>query len=587
MSIVPLQDGSRQIPLGQIIFNIENTSAAISIRNIHTSEAILMLNKAHSEMNARLNASGGKLSENKEQSIYMESMEGLMERIQGSGEELKAINCYITIFGTSRAKIFNLERRIAKEIKRTRMDIDRLYMKQLEIFMLLPLGIDGSIGQRNQLEIGSKALSHAWPFTAQSFNDNSGDYIGRAMGSKPCFLDWRLRDERLNRHQSNSVIFGTTGGGKTTFTKKLLKDEWSRGVNCYVMDPEGEYEKLSKKVGGAIIDLSGIKNKDGTIERLNPLQVFVGDDEENDWIGSHFKFLNDFFSQLLYPSLKDTVIQMNYLKFAIQKLYEENKITNVNVSRKKPDDFPTITKLHELLLFMSTSNISKEFSKKIIFQELSERLYDLTTKGSDGTLWDGVTTLDIASKSFVSFNFKNLINGGNARLIGAQSYLTYKYIIHVVFLNKAKAEREGRIQNVSVTIDEAHKFINPDNPTGVMFAFTMYKQIRKYHGWIRMTTQNIADFTADPKIRKETSAIINNSQFLFVFKLKSKDVDDLDELLKSNGGLTSGERIFLSRETSHQFLFISGNYRTAIRVDYTEKEKEIMGWIKYKESINY
>ena len=567
------------------IYNMENTQVVMQSRSINTAEAIKMINRAFNEIIQRINGKGGKLSDNKEQQIYLDSMEELMEDIQGSGEELKAINCYITIFGTTRAKLAKLERNIYKEVKRTRMNIDKLFMKQLDIFMNMPASIAGSIEGRNQIEVGTTALSQTWPFVAQSFNDVSGDYIGRALGGKPCFLDWRLRDEGLNRHQSNSIIFGSTGGGKTTFTKKILKDEWSRGVNCYIMDPEGEYERLAKNIGGVTIDLSGVENKDGVIERMNPLQVFVGEKgSSSDWLGSHFKFLNDFFSQLLYPSLKDTVIQMNYLKYAIQKLYKAKNINNENVMEVKNENFPIISDLHAQLLKLAKNTGTKDFTKKEIFQELSERLYDLTKLGTDGKLWDGKTTLDIRNKTFVSFNFKNLINGGNQRLVGAQSYLTYKYILHVVFLNKDKAEREGKIQNVSITIDEAHKFINPDNPTGVLFAFSMYKQIRKYHGWIRMTTQNIGDFTADPTIKKETSGIINNSQFMFIFKLKPKDIEDLDDLIKTTGGLTSREKGFLSKEVSHQYLFFSGNYRTQIRVDYTLKEKEIMGWINHKET---
>ena len=562
------------------IYNMEDTQVIMQIRTINNTEGVKMINKAYIEMGQRLNGKGGKLSENKEQQIYLTSMEELMEDIQGSGEELKAVNCYITIFGTTRAKMVKLERGIYKEIKRGRMKTDKLFMKQLAAFMAMPPSEVASIETRNQIEIGTTALSHTWPFTAQSFNDKSGDYIGRALGGKPCFLDWRLRNEELNRHQSNSIIFGSTGAGKTTFTKKILKDEWSRGVNCYVMDPEGEYERLAKSIKGTTIDLSGVPNKDGIIERMNPLQVFVGEEgDNNDWLGTHYKFLNDFFSQLLYPSQKDTVIQMNYLKYAIQQLYARQGITNDNVIETKNTEFPILSQLHKELLSLAKDTRTDHFTKNEIFQELSERLYDFTLGGTEGLLWDGHTTLNINDKTFVSFNFKNLINGGDSRLIGAQSFLTYKYILHVVFLNKDKAERNGTIQNVSITIDEAHKFINPENPSGVLFAFSMYKQIRKYHGWIRMTTQNIGDFTADERIKKETSGIINNAQFLMIFKLKPKDIEDLDDLIKTTGGLTSREKQFLSKEVSHQYIFFSGNYRTQIRVDYTDREKEIMGWI--------
>ena len=41
-----------------------------------------------------------------------------------------------------------------------------------------------------------------------------------------------------DRPNSNITILGTSGGGKSFFTKKILLNEWSRGTKIICIDPE-------------------------------------------------------------------------------------------------------------------------------------------------------------------------------------------------------------------------------------------------------------------------------------------------------------------------------------------------------------
>ena len=92
-------------------------------------------------------------------------------------------------------------------------------------------------------------------------------------------------------------------------------------------------------------------------------------------------------------------------------------------------------------------------------------------------------------------------------------------------------------------------------------------------------TQNIGDFTEDPAVRKQTSAILNSVQFLLIFGLNAPDINDLDQLLKRTGGLTPENRDFLRRGPTHAALFMSGaDYRGIIAMDYTRAEKDLWGW---------
>ncbi|GAA8717984.1 hypothetical protein oki361_26000 [Helicobacter pylori] len=71
-----------------------------------------------------------------------------------------------------------------------------------------------------------------------------------------------------NRTNFNMFVNGKSGAGKTTFTKKLLVSLLSANNKITIIDPQAEYLKLAKDLGGQIVDLG--TGKETTI---NPLQV--------------------------------------------------------------------------------------------------------------------------------------------------------------------------------------------------------------------------------------------------------------------------------------------------------------------------
>jgi Type IV secretory pathway, VirB4 components len=102
-----------------------------------------------------------------------------------------------------------------------------------------------------------------------------------------------------NRTNFNMFVNGTSGMGKTTFTKKLLTSILATNNKVVIIDPQGEYTELANKLNGQIIDLGIGKN---TI--INPLQVrnTLKDSTKNDvisLINNHLSWLESFFKTLL------------------------------------------------------------------------------------------------------------------------------------------------------------------------------------------------------------------------------------------------------------------------------------------------
>jgi len=68
------------------------------------------------------------------------------------------------------------------------------------------------------------------------FNDGSGYYFARDIDGGIIALDtWKRGNDRTN---SNFVIMGTAGVGKSTVTKHLILNEFMIGNSCLIIDPE-------------------------------------------------------------------------------------------------------------------------------------------------------------------------------------------------------------------------------------------------------------------------------------------------------------------------------------------------------------
>lgn len=143
------------------------------------------------------------------------------------------------------------------------------------------------------------------------------------MGGLVIIDPWKRGNDRTN---SNWVIMGVAGVGKSTAIKHILLNEYMSGTKIILVDPEREYKFLTAELGGDWI------NAGGSGVRSNPLQIRpVPQDEEdsNDPLFAdegkgmgamalHFKTF-EIFIQLYLPDI--TEIQMALLKQTLEELY--------------------------------------------------------------------------------------------------------------------------------------------------------------------------------------------------------------------------------------------------------------------------
>ncbi len=113
----------------------------------------------------------------------------------------------------------------------------------------LPLGIDPLDWSR---DMTAGALATALPFMRAGLRGADGALLGPSLISKELVIADPFSAANPNY---NTIVLGTSGGGKS-FTAKLLAARLSlRGVRVRCVDPSGEYLALASLLGGQFLEL--------------------------------------------------------------------------------------------------------------------------------------------------------------------------------------------------------------------------------------------------------------------------------------------------------------------------------------------
>jgi type IV secretory pathway VirB4 component len=143
----------------------------------------------------------------------------------------------------------------------------------------------------------SNTISASYPWIFAHVSDKNGIKLGNS-DNVPVFIDFFRRDnERVN---SNMVIVGKSGSGKSFATKSLLANLAADDSKIFILDPENEYSELAENMHGQFINVGNAQ-----YGRLNPFHIITSlDDDESgaNTSGSyatHLQFLEEFFKQIL------------------------------------------------------------------------------------------------------------------------------------------------------------------------------------------------------------------------------------------------------------------------------------------------
>ncbi len=554
----------REYPLGVLnawgykIFNIPNTKVVMNMQPIEKRRAVRRIDRALQELISKQQNSY-RASDLIDQQTHIESLVELLAMLQNDNETLFETTIHITVYEDETA---NTRQRLRKRVKtllsESGFQVSENVTKQQKAFVSSSLSAyDGM--KEYWRSIHSTTIAAVFPFVLNYVMDDRGALLGHSNGL-PVIVDFFKRNnERVN---SNMVIMGKSGSGKSFATKTLLTHLAAENSKIFILDPENEYQALAEKLGGKLIDVGTAKEG-----RLNPFHVITTLEADEAESGSgtfsvHLQFLEEFFKQILTGISADA---LEYLNNLILKMYAAFNIrSDTDFSELSPSDYPKFDDLYALIeQEQAKATESYDVSNLRI---LSNYIAKFARDGRNANLWNGENSLSV-TENFTVFNFQSLLANKNNTVANAQMLLVLKWLDNEIIKNRDFNLKHGTDRKIIIVIDEAHVFIDNKYPIALDFMFQLAKRIRKYNGMQIVITQNIKDFVGSPEIARKSTAIINACQYSLIFALAPNDMGDLCTLYEKAGEINETEQQdIINNDRGSAFMITGPLSRTNISI---------------------
>lgn len=541
--------------------NIDYTKVVINATPVNVEKAIKQLDRSAFELEEQYTKTG-KISKRTETELHYQSLKYLVEELGNNNEVMLDVTASVTAYDYDK-KGARFRREIKKKINKLGFRTSSMIYKQAEAFKISALNGSFDKKQLYSQGINSSSLGACFPFVASQIIEKNGIMIGE--NSMPVIVDFSKRDD--NYKNSNIVVLGSVGSGKTFFAKTLFSNLLSKNYRLYVLDPENEYTILADNVGGKIIDMGS----GGNI--INPFAVLTdvaGDDNSSNLLLEHLTFLEEFFKITLDGISTDCLeLCMSLLKnlYYVAGIDEKTDLKNFTGNYPTFDDFIDV-----INAYMDAEK--KDSSKTSKYETLKTYLTKFAKGGRYSFLWNGQTNLN-TNENFVVFNFQTLLSNANKTIASAQMLLLTQYLNNELIINYNKIKAGKQVNNIIIAIDEAHVFIDPNNPIALSFMKNTAKRCRKYGGMQVVMTQSVNDFLGSIEIERESKAVITESQYTFVFPLNASSTADFLKLYDKLDINTEEANEIMDNPRGTAFFIAHQRNRTSFRVVATPKVREL------------
>lgn len=532
---------------GSNLFNIPNTKVVLKIRPVDKNQAIKRIDACISELETK-EVLSKKVSDTKSAFIHKETMLELLNSLQTENENLFDFRIDVTCYNYLNDP--NYKRKVKRLLLRDNFRTSSMYALQKEAF--LDSYINPYDYRKNEQGINSMSLAAIFPFIRSYIMDEQGILLGKNKNNDYPFI-FNIWKKNNMYHNSNAMIIGKSGSGKSYFLKNLIVNEWSNNTRIIICDPEAEYLYLTKNLGGNIIDVGNAKEG-----RINPFHVYpilTDDGRPADSIitfNTHLKMLESFFKIVLNEA---SIVSLELINNLVIEAYLKKGIDGkTKFNKLKPSDYP---------LFSDLLGVVEEKINGQVFdinELLLIKLYlQKFVSGRYSDIWNHPSTLEVNS-SIINFNFQSLFANKNNIIANAQMLLVFRFIEQEI-INAKDLKNPLRTM---ILCDEAHLFIDEKYPIALDFFYQMNKRIRKYHGSFVPATQNISDWNGNEELKHKTSTILKNSQYLFVFKLSAPDMQDVIDVYRIGKGFNEEEQKIITTLGTGECFFIGSTEKRAI-----------------------
>ena len=495
-------------------------------------------------------------------------------------QDAESLEYFTSMLAGSQARIFDFQMHIMitadtkedLELKKVNVKnyLDAMELKAISLRFeqekvlksILPIFPSQDIEQRIGTPIPSVTIAAMYPFIFDSIKDPGlstllgVDFSGGVILFNQ-FL-YKIRKEN-NRNNANMIILGTSGSGKSTAAKVMLRTHIRNGCQIVAIDPEDELREITQTYGGDTVDIG----KGGEFGLINPLEVVIDADEEEIKQGLGYTVLTrtlqflKAFLKYYDPTITEDVLTM--FSEIVQDTYKRFGIDfNTDFSRFTSNDYPTFSDVYATIKGRLMS-MTEQTQERDIMERLELKIRPITKELR--FYFDGHTTLSRDS-DFMVFNIKELMNtDSNIRNALFFNVLKYAWGLCLDF----------NVDTV-LMVDEAHVLLGANNVLGAEFLAQVQRRARKYNTGTIIITQQPSDF-ADPGVIMHGKAIFDNASYYLVMGLKKQAVEDLSLLIDLN----DSEKESIKRYSQGEALFVCGNRRMRINIAVTKEELDSFG----------
>ena len=536
----------------------------ICIKHIPIAFSVLskMLNKEIADLKARYQNERDRTMQEKIRQDY-ESIEGFVQMLVATQARIFDFQMHLLVSADSHEELEKKKLEVKNYLDAMGMKGVVLRFEQEKILKsMLPIFEPNDIEERVGTPIPSVSIAAMYPFVFDSIKDPGlscllgVDYSGGVILFNQ-FL-YQLRKEN-NRNNANMIILGTSGSGKSTSAKVLLRSNIRNGHKIVAIDPEGELEDMTRLYGGDFIDLG----RGGDFGMINPLEVILDTDEEELREGLGYSILTSTlqslkaFMKYYSPDIEEDVLTM--FSEVVQDTYRRYKIDfDTDFTKITPHDYPTFDDVYATIKGRLLS-MTEHTREREIMEKLEIKIRPLTKELR--YYFTGKTTID-SKADFIVFNIRDIMNADN-NIRNALFFNILKYAWGLTL---------DKTINTILYVDEAHMLLADENSLGAEFLARIQRRSRKYNTGTIIITQQPTDFAA-PSVVVHGKAIFDNASYYLVMGLRKQAVEDLSKLVDLN----EREKDSIKRYSQGQALFVCGHRRMHINVIATQQELESFG----------
>ena len=476
----------------------------------------------------------------------------IRKEIQINNEDIYFLYIYLDVFSKSLHEQEYLLNKIEGMLQSNGIQTRRANFRQEQTFLsCLPfMENNNDIKLASRRNILTSGLVATYPFISSSIFDEEGIFCGTNIYNNSLVFIDRFNSEKYKN--ANICIFGTSGAGKSFYTKLMILRYRLLGIEQYIIDPEREYEKLAKNLKGTIIKIG--PNSETFINILEIRKESIED--EKGYLASKISRLIGFFN-LIFGELDEE--EKSLLEEKIIKCYEKKGISF--------DDKSLYKKEKEKI---NIKPIFKESKDMPILEDLYNVLEkDERTKKMKIKLFPFVKgSLNFFNKH-TNIELNNKIIVADIYDLGEENIKYGMYLFTELFWDKIKKDRKIK---KAIYLDEIWRLIGvTSNKQVASFIYKIFKTIRKYGGSSVAITQDVSDLF-DLEEGTYGKSILNNSSNKIFFALEEENI----LVLNKYTNLSEKEKTEIKSLKRGECLMFVGDEHILMKVDSDDFEKEII-----------